>query len=83
MSAEFAAAQDRVALSLGEVPSDSYAAFHLWLGIPLGGRLTMRTGVYNLFDTAFAPQGHVFDAARGERLGAPGRSWLISLKVRP
>ena len=79
---EFSAAQERVAGSLGEVPTDGYAVFHLWLGLPLGDRLGLRTGVYNLFDATFAPQGYVFDRGRGERLEAPGRSWLVSLNLR-
>lgn len=82
LSTEGALRQGRVASSLGEQSGDGYAAFHMWLAIPVTRHFGIRTGVYNIFDAAFAPHLNVFVDEYESRLAAPGRSWLVSGRFR-
>jgi iron complex outermembrane receptor protein len=83
-----AAAQDRVAASNGEDPSEAFATIGLFARYALAEGLALEAGVENLFDEAYAP--HLAGRSRvgasdvpvGERLPGVGRGGWVRVTAR-
>ena len=83
-----AAAQERVAESNGEDPSQAFATIGLFARYALTEGLAVEAGVENLFDEAYAP--HLAGRSRvgasdvpvGERLPGPGRGGWVRVTAR-
>jgi len=65
--------QNRVATSRLEQPSDGYTTVDLWAGWRLADGFSLRAGVENLFDAAYADHLSSLDPFAGTRVLEPGR----------
>ncbi|MDC8754653.1 TonB-dependent receptor [Erythrobacter sp. sf7] len=83
-----AAAQDRVSVSNGEQPSESFATLGLFARYALGEGLAVEVGVENLLDESYAPhlagrsRVGASDVSVGERLPGAGRGGWVRVTAR-
>ena len=76
------AAQDRVAATRGETPTDGYATVDLRTGVQVGRRVEVSAGVDNLFDVSYTNHLNARNPFSGARVPEPGRVVTTNLTVQ-
>ena len=76
------AEQDRVAIVLGETPTDGYVTVNLQGGLDLGRGVSLEAGVTNLTDTDYVDHLNATNPYAGTPIPEPGRVFTTTLSVQ-